>query len=163
MMHMADERFEFAVELYEKAHKLCRQGDTELALDLCRRSIELCATAEARTLLGWIYHDQGRVDDAIAECRKAIELDPDLGNPYNDIGAYLIEKGDYDAAIGWLEKATHSRRYRSYHFPWYNLGRVYAAKELFKRAAECFEQALEIEPDYAEAEAALRRIRLLVQ
>jgi Tfp pilus assembly protein PilF len=160
---MADERFQFAVELYEKAHQLCRQGDAELALDLCRRSLELHATAEARTLLGWIYHNQGRTDDAIAECKKAVELDPDLGNPYNDIGAYLIEKGDYDGAIGWLEKATSSRRYQSYHFPWYNLGRAYAAKELFKRAAECFEQALEIEPDYKEAEDALRRLKRLVQ
>jgi Tfp pilus assembly protein PilF len=163
MMLMADERFQFAVELYEKAHQLCRQGDAELALDLCRRSLELHATAEARTLLGWIYHNQGRTDDAIAECKKAVELDPDLGNPYNDIGAYLIEKGDYDGAIGWLEKATSSRRYQSYHFPWYNLGRAYAAKELFKRAAECFEQALEIEPDYKEAEDALRRLKRLVQ
>ena len=163
MMHMADALSEFAVELYEKAQKLCQQGEPELAMDLCRRSLELCATAEARTLLGWIYHHQGRVDDAIAECKKAIELDPDLGTPYNDIGAYLIEKGDYDNAIGWLEKATRSRRYRSYHFPWYNLGRVYAAKELFNRATECFEHALEIEPDYTEAETALRRLKLLVQ
>jgi Tfp pilus assembly protein PilF len=163
MLHMADERFEFAVELYEKARKLCQQGEPELAMDLCRRSLELCATAEARTLLGWIYHDQGRVDDAIAECKKAIELDPDFGNPYNDIGAYLIEKGDYDNAVGWLEKATRSSRYRNHHFPWYNLGRVYAAKELFNRATECFEHALEIEPDYTEAETALRRLKLLVQ
>lgn len=126
---MADEGFEFAVELYEKARKLCQQGEPELAMDLCRRSLELCATAEARTLPGWIYHDQGRVDDAIAECKKA----------------------------------TRSRRYRGHHFPWYNLGRVYAAKELFNRATECFEHALEIEPDYTEAETALRRLKLLVQ
>ena len=48
-------------------------------------------TAEAYTFLGWTYHFQGRIEDAIAECKRAIEVDPEFGNPYNDIGAYLIE------------------------------------------------------------------------
>ena len=30
---------------------------------------------------------------------------PTFGNPYNDIGAYLIAKGELDEAIEWLEKA----------------------------------------------------------
>jgi hypothetical protein len=28
-------------------------------------------------------------------------------------------------------ESDEQRRYQSYHFPWYNLGRAYAAKELF--------------------------------
>ena len=38
----------------------------------------------------------GKLDEAIEECYKAIDRDPDFGNPYNDIGAYLIEKGQLD-------------------------------------------------------------------
>jgi Flp pilus assembly protein TadD len=41
-------------------------------------------------------------EEAIAECHRAIEIDPDFGNPYNDIGAYLIERGDLRGAIPWL-------------------------------------------------------------
>jgi tetratricopeptide (TPR) repeat protein len=63
-------------------------------------------TAEAHTFLGWTYHFQGRLDDAIAECKRAIEIDPEFGNPYNDIGAYLIELKRFDGAIPWLERAT---------------------------------------------------------
>ena len=33
----------------------------------------------------------GQLDEAIEECHRAIRTDPDFGNPYNDIGAYLIE------------------------------------------------------------------------
>lgn len=160
---MSDARLELASELYEKACKLQAQGDLELAIELCRRSIEIHPTAEAHTLLGWTYHTRGRLDDAISECRKAIALDAELGNPYNDLGAYLIEQGHYDEAIGWLEKAATSPRYDAYHYPWYNLGRAYAAKELFNKARECFEHALEIEPDYTEADRALQRLKLLVQ
>jgi len=160
---MTDVREELALELFEKASMLHKQGDFALAVDLYRRSIELHPTAEAHTWLGWSYRRQGRFEDAIRECKKAISLDPDFGNPYNDIGAYLIELGREVEAVAWLEKAVVSKRYNSYHFPWYNLGRVWAARELFNRARECFEMALEIEPEYAPAAEALERIRRLVQ
>lgn len=160
---MADPRAELAVKLFEDAYRLQMQGDLELAADLYKRSIEIFPTAEAYTFLGWTYRFQGRLDDAIAECKKAIELDPSFGNPYNDIGAYLIEKGLADEAVPWLEKATASGRYESYHYPWYNLGRVYVAKEMYRRARECFEQALDIEPDYELAREALKKLKLAVQ
>ncbi|MCP5115676.1 MAG: tetratricopeptide repeat protein [bacterium] len=160
---MGDPRHELAVELFEKACSLQKQGDLELAVDLYRRSIELHPTAEAYTFLGWTYRFQGRLEDAIAECKKAIEVDPDFGNPYNDIGAYLIELGKPDEAVPWLEKAISSQRYEFYHFPWYNLGRVYSAQEMFNKARECFAKALEIEPNYTLATEALERIRRLLQ
>lgn len=160
---MADVRVELALELIEKGSRLREQGDYELAVDLFRRSLELHPTPEAHTGLGCTYRNQGRLEDAIRECRKAIALDPDFGSPYNDIGAYLIESGKLEEAVGWLEKATRSKRYSTYHYPWYNLGRVWAAKELFNRARECFETALDIEPDYPPALEALARLRRLVQ
>jgi Tfp pilus assembly protein PilF len=89
----------------------------------------------------------GRTDDALEECHKAIEVDPDFGNPYNDIGAYLMAKGQLDEAVGWFEKAKQAPRYEPRHFPFMNLGRVYAAKGMIRRAIEEFERALQIEPD----------------
>ena len=160
---MADPRSELAVKLFEDAYRLQMQGDLELAADLYRRSIELHPTAEAHTFLGWTFRFQGRLDDAIAECKKAIAVDPGFGNPYNDIGAYLIEKGEYEAAIPWLEQATISLRYDSYHYPWYNLGRAYVGREMYRKARECFEHSIDIEPDYELAREALRKLKLSVQ
>jgi tetratricopeptide (TPR) repeat protein len=139
------------------------QGELDMAVELYRKSIELYPTAEAYTFLGWTYSFQGRIDDAIEQCKNAILIDPTFGNPYNDIGAYLIGQGKLDEAVPWLEKAIASKRYEAYHYPWYNLGRVYVAKEMFTRARECFEQALRIEPRYRLAEDALRQLRSLVQ
>ena len=158
-----DSRHELALELFQQAYVLQMQGDLETAVDLYKRSIELFPTAEAFTFLGWTYSQQGRPEDAIVQCKNAILIDPGFGNPYNDIGAYLIHQGKNDEAIPWLEKATVSSRYDAYHYPWYNLGRAYAALEMFKRARECFEKSLELEPRYTAATEALKRIRSAVQ
>jgi Tfp pilus assembly protein PilF len=160
---MEDPRVALAEELFRKAYKCQMQGELDLAVSLYKRSIDLHPTAEAHTFLGWTYRFQGKIDQAILECRKAIALDPEFGNPYNDIGAYLIEKGKFDEAIPWLEQATRAPRYEAYHYPWFNLGRVYYAKDMFNRARECWERALEIEPDYAPAQDALERLKRLLQ
>ena len=160
---MEDSRHELAMDLFQQAYVLQMQGDLETAVELYRKSIELYPTAEAYTYLGWTYSFQGRIEDAIEQCKNAILIDPTFGNPYNDIGAYLIGQGKLDEAIPWLEKATVSKRYEAYHYPWYNLGRVYAAKEMFNRARECFEKSLTLEPRYRLAADALKQLRFLVQ
>ena len=160
---MQDTRLQLARDLFQNAYKLQMQGDLDLAVQLYKQSIEMFPTAEAYTFLGWTYHFQGKIDDAIAECKKAIEVDPAFGNPYNDIGSYLIERGKYDEAIPWLEKAIGSSRYEAYHYPWYNLGRAYVNKEMYRKARECFEKSLEIEPAYELARQALGNVRRMVQ
>jgi Tfp pilus assembly protein PilF len=100
----------------------------------------------------------GRIDEAIEECRKAILQDPDFGNPYNDIGAYLIEKGEFDEAIPWFQKAMQARRYESPAFPHLNLGRVYERKGMWTEAIECYKKALALNPDYALAKKSLGRL-----
>src|SRR4030088_527826 len=107
-----------AWEVLQDAYQAQMEGDYDRAVELYQSSIELHPTAEAHTFLGWTYHMQGKVDEAIDECRKAIAVDPAFGNPYNDIGAYLIGRGDHDQAIPWLEKAISSPRYEAYHYPW---------------------------------------------
>ena len=88
------DRRERAIELWQQAYACQMRKELDEAVELYQESLALFPTAEAHTFLGWTYSFQGRLDEAIAECRKAIALDPDFGNPYNDIGVYLIERGD---------------------------------------------------------------------
>ena len=138
-----------ALELWNEAMRFHMNHDLERAVELYTKSIEVFPTAEAYTFRGWAFEGMGRIDDAIAECHRAIEVDPAFGNPYNDIGAYLIAKGDLDEAIPWLEKAKTAPRYDPRHYPFMNLGRLYAAKGMVLRAIEEFEGALAIEPGEA--------------
>ncbi|MFI5174265.1 MAG: tetratricopeptide repeat protein [Terriglobia bacterium] len=148
-----------AVELFRQAYEKQMSGDLEEAVDLYRESIETFPTAEAHTFLGWTYSFQGRIEEAIEECKQAIQIDPDFGNPYNDIGVYLIELERPDEAVPWLEKAIEAKRYDAYHYPCYNLGRIYLAKEMYTRARAYFERSLEIAPDYELARGALDRLK----
>ena len=152
---------ELAQEYFEKGYELQMQGKLTEAIVNYRKSIELCPTAEAHTFLGWTYSFQGLHDNAILECKKAIELDPDFGNPYNDIGAYLIEKDRLDEAIPWLEKATQAKRYESYCYPHYNLGRVYEKKGKWFQAMKSYEDSLRENKDYTLAVRALNRLKAL--
>lgn len=151
-----------AQELFEQAYVAQMNGDLDRAVELYRGSLEIHPTAEAHTFLGWTYHFQGKVQDAIQECQRAIAVDPDFGNPYNDIGAYLISLNRYDEAISWLERATKAPRYDPRHYPYFNLGRVYLAKGMINRAKECFQEALRIEPRYREAQHAIENIRRML-
>ena len=149
---------ETAEEYFRRAYEAQMAGELDRAVDLYRKSIELGPTAEAHTFLGWTYSFQRKYREAIAECRKAIEVDPDFGNPYNDIGAYLIELGRWDDAIPWFEKAIDAPRYDPRHFPHFNLARVYIQLYDYEPAIDHLRKALELEPRYASAQRELQRL-----
>ncbi|MGH9405754.1 MAG: tetratricopeptide repeat protein [Terriglobia bacterium] len=157
------ENHQLAWDLLKEAYQYQMGGEYEVAVELYKRSLDLHPTAEAYTFLGWTYHFQGKDDEAIEECKKAIQIDPEFGNPYNDIGSYLIERGKYDEALPWLERALQSRRYDAYHYPHYNLGRAFVAKEMYGQARRHFEAAVRACPDYRPAHQALDKIRRRIQ
>ena len=159
---MDQETLTQAWEVLQDAYQAQMEGDYDRAVELYHSSLDLHPTAEAHTFLGWTYHFQGKLEDAISECKLAIGLDPDFGNPYHDIGAYLIELGKFDEAIPWLKQAIDAKRYEPRHFPFYNLGRAYLAKEMYTEAIRSFKQSLDVEPRYGLARQALESLRRMV-
>ena len=150
--------YEAARMMFHLAYIYQAAGEWDTAIELYRASLTVRPTAEAHTFLGWVYSFQGRPTDAIAECEKAIAVDPTFGNPYNDIGAYLIELDRLDEAIPWFEKAKASKRYCCYFYPYSNLGRVYLMKGMHAKARREFEEALRINPRYEFAREMLKRV-----
>ena len=145
--------------LWQEGYQLHLAGAYEEAIKRFEESIELHPTAEAHTFLGWSMSYLGRREEAIEECKKAIALDPDYGNPYNDIGVYLIDLGRPDEAVAWLEKAMRAKRYCCYQFPHFNLGRVQLMKGQLEEAKRSFERALSYDPNYLPARHGLAFIR----
>jgi len=152
-----------ALELIQRAMNFQMAGDLDESIRLYRESIAVCPTADAHTYLGWAYSFQGRIDDAIAECEIAIKLDPEFGNPYNDIGVYLMQQERLDEAIPWLERAKTAKRYEPRHFPYLNLGRVYVTKGMINKALEEFRGVLQINPDDSEIAQIIEQLEVKLQ
>jgi tetratricopeptide (TPR) repeat protein len=148
-----------AKALFHEAYQAQLAEDYEQAIHLYKQSIETYPTAEAHTFLGWVYSFQQRYDEAIQECLEAIRVDETLGNPYNDIGSYLLAKGDSYGCVRWFKRALMAPRYDSYVFPHYNLGRVYEMRHKYLDAARHYGLALEQQPGFSEAAAGLRRMQ----
>jgi tetratricopeptide (TPR) repeat protein len=148
-----------AIELFRRAFEAQQVEDYEEAISLYKLSIAAYPTAEAHTFLGWVYSFQRRYDEAIEECLEAIRIDETFGNPYNDIGSYLVAQGDLYNSVKWFKRALLAPRYESYAFPHMNLARVYEQRGRLLEAARHYGLALEQEPGYTQAANALRKLQ----
>ena len=158
----AKNKISLASEYFKKAYDLHLNGEIDDAIKNYKLSIEYYPTAKAHTYLGWAYSLQSKYEKAIEECEIAIELDPDFGNPYNDIGSYLISLNKFDEAISWLEKAIEAADYEPRHYPYFNLGRIYEKKGDWFTAMKYYEDALNINPDYEVSKSALLRLTAMM-
>jgi tetratricopeptide (TPR) repeat protein len=134
------------------------EGDLHAAAECYIQSIEHNPNPEAHTFLGWVLSMMGEIDHAIEECKKALKLDPEFGNAWNDIGAYLTEKRELNRAIPYLKKACKTKNYDSREYPHYNLARVYLQKEMIIRAIRELRLSVKINPRFMPAKRLLETL-----
>jgi tetratricopeptide (TPR) repeat protein len=159
--NLSDDQIEVwhqAVEHFHRAYRMQMQGDFASAIRDYKLSIRLFPTAEAYTFLGWVYSFLSLYDWAIDACKHAIETDPDFGNPYNDIGAYLLELERPEEAVAWFERALAAPRYDARIYALFNLGRAYEQLGDWQRAIDFYRQAALASSDYKQARAAMQRL-----
>ncbi len=159
---MEDSPSKRARRLMHEGLRSISQNDFQGARDKFKASAEATPSADAFTYWAWMEHHLGNTALAIDLCHQAIALDPDFGNPYNDIGSYLISQGDLDGAIPWLERAMRATRYEPRHFPHINLARVYLAKQMPLKALAEFNKALAFVPNDSELQETIRKIELSI-
>jgi len=150
---------ERALALWHEGYRQQAAGDLDAAIATYRRSLAVLPTAEAHTFLGWAMSFQGRLDEAIEECHRAIAVDPDFGNPYNDIGVYLMQQDRLDEAIPWLERAKHAPRYEPRQFPYMNLSRIHVKRGRWSDAARELEEGVRVAPRDRGVRRALHELR----
>ena len=94
----------------------------------------------------------------IEEAKKAVEAEPDNINNYRDIANNYRKLGDYDSALEWVGKARQLESGRAD----VNLERLVGTlqREKMLKGIEDAEQALEANPDDADAKAALEKLRV---
>jgi serine/threonine protein kinase/cytochrome c-type biogenesis protein CcmH/NrfG len=101
----------------------------------------------AHNNLGRYYEQMGRFEDAIAEYKETLRIDPYLMLTYNGlINLYLRKKGDLDSALEWCERQLS---YDDKHIWAYNnLAWIYLGKDDLEKAKAAGEKALENNPRF---------------
>lgn len=154
---------ELANSLWREGLTRQLDGDLDTAVGLYRASLAVVETAEAWTFLGWCLSFKGELDLAVAYCRRAIEIDPDLGNPYNDLGAYLVEMGRESEAETWFVRAKEAQRYETRQFPFLNLARLYIGQGRLPKALMELQAANVLAPDDERIDELIAYVGILIE
>jgi tetratricopeptide (TPR) repeat protein len=99
--------------------------------------------------MGVILLTRGFYDDAIRQFQKSVDLDPGHIQAIKHYGIALTLKGDYENALHVFNHVLESAS--AYADVYYYLGNVYLFQRQFEKAKKQYEQAVKINPNYAEA------------
>jgi tetratricopeptide (TPR) repeat protein len=98
-----------AARISEAAKSALQSGDYAAAIQGFARLIQMApAVAELHANLGVAYYWAGRPGDAVAPCRKALELNPRLTSARYFLGLSLAEAGACQEALPYL-KSDYAR------------------------------------------------------
>jgi len=108
---------------------------------------------QARCRLGELYFSRGRLDDALTEVKKAIEMaesiraemNRSLAMYYSNLGTIYATKDMVDEAEAQFKKAIEINPHDVLSL--FNLGRVYSNRRQFMEAKTSFERLVEITPE----------------
>ena len=100
----------------------------------------------AHNEIGIIYLDQDKLDEAIVEFKKAIDLYKEFDQAYDNLGIAYDLKGDYDNAILAHKKALtlNPNNPKIYN----NLGNAFNKANRLEEATEAYQGALRLNPGY---------------
>ena len=102
---------------------------------------------------GTAYLNEGMLDEAIAEFKKAIRINPEYADAHNNLGNTYLNKGMLDEAIAEFKKALEiNPDFAEAHG---NLGETHLNKGVLDEAIAELKKALEIDPEYADARCIL--------
>lgn len=121
-----------------------------------RRAIDLNPNyAIAHHWYGSFLLEMGRKEEALAQKRLALQLDPLSLIINSDLGFLYYNTRQYDQAIEQLQKTIELDP--GFTWTYQNLGFVYEQKKLYAESIASFQKALTLSPDSLEIQAELAR------
>jgi tetratricopeptide (TPR) repeat protein len=127
-------------ELSKQAVAFYNDNNYVKTMDLILQINEKERSAQDWLILGNIYADKGRLEDAIYMYKKAVERDKKCYKAYYNLGNYYTERGQFDLALDSYTKASKVKDDNPYIF--YNLGCIYLKKDMLNKARANFNKAI---------------------
>lgn len=152
-----------AIEYLVAAYAPDKLNTPEKSEPLVRKMIEMEPNEPTNYhVLGKVYEDAARMEEAAAAYRKAIELNPQLVDSYQILAGFYNRQGDFENTLGAMADRTKvdSNNPEAFHqmatWYWEKVDKDYTlpkAKKLeyLKAGLAAEERALSLNPDYMEA------------
>jgi len=94
---------------FNLAVAMVQAGDLEEAESHYRQALPGRPTAETHNGLGYVLSRQDKTDEAIAEFRKAVEVDPKYTPAYNNLAEALVRQGKLQEAADYYRRSLEQR------------------------------------------------------
>ncbi len=137
--------------------ELARYEEAEQAY---AKALEFCPPAKRRIPLGHIghlFHNAGDLDQAAQWYQKAIDAAPEDASSYGYLGELRAKQGRFQEAEE-AHRAAIACPEGCIDEAYLNLGFVLRALDRYDEAAECFREAIGLQPGYRAAKKALRDV-----
>lgn len=150
--------FEIASSLVPgNAHVLHKFGDAlhdlrmyEYAENVLREALNLASHHwGALYTYAVLLHDLGRHEEAIAYYERAVKVDPNHANSRNNYGSALMALGRFDEALEQCDLAAELAPEAP--LAKVNLGNIHLMKRQYQKARGCFEAAVSLDANLAQA------------
>jgi tetratricopeptide (TPR) repeat protein len=133
---------------------LRQQNRFEEAFDVFTESAKLMPNfPETHSQLSYLFYRDDDSDNAIAEARTALSMDPKNAEAYRYLGLALYSAGRYDAALNAFEQSLI--REPANADVYYDMGITLRDQGDLRRAAIAYRHALSLRPDFWEAHSNL--------
>ncbi len=131
-------------------------------------------TTEKYSEIAKKYYQDGKLEEALEACKKAIELEQDLetisqimvalfrdrgdreidADNFANVGSWLEKDGKYERATNFFRRANRLNS-KSYHYT-YKLGDLLQKQEQFDEAVEFYLKTIELDPSFLPAHDRLK-------
>ena len=94
---------------HRERHAGARQGELALAERHFRAALARESSSAAQTGLGVVLRQTGRMEEAVATLRAAVESDPGNAAAYDQLGTTLVQMGKLPGAAETYRALVHAR------------------------------------------------------
>jgi tetratricopeptide (TPR) repeat protein len=139
------------VDLFSTGRDLFQIGDFDRAEFYFRSYLEQEDSSETYFYLGLIMGQKNRLEDALEFYYKSVVINPEYGNPCNEIGIILLRMGKDKDAVFWLKKSIRCKQNDALHISLFNLATLYNMWNRPERSLQFLHKAMELQPEFPEA------------
>jgi len=161
-VHLEDMRDKQYHQHLQLGHQHIYEKSYAKALESFTKASKIKITSQCLNLIGWVHSLQGNMAQAKEHCLEAIKIDPNLGDPYNDMGSYLLLEGKIKECLEWFNLAKKAKHYVNREFPYINAGKAYLMEKKYDQALHEFSTALEYVPYQQELVKTIKKLRNMI-